>query len=202
MGLTTFALIQTVAPLPSILHGSSPHTRLKHLIRNVALSMLEGESSLALWRFIPYLNTPSKHFAQVLRRENCRAIICQEYEYSRFDCCVALGRRLGIPVFGTFQGGIWQWSFLERTLRSLAIRSCAGLITAPRHEVQRVLARYRISSDKIARIFNPVSSGLWNTDNRASERKQAREELGFAETARVVICHGRIDIQRKGLDYY
>jgi glycosyltransferase involved in cell wall biosynthesis len=186
--------------LPSILHGSSPSTRLKRLIRNVALNMLEGESSLALWRFIPYLNTPSKDFSQVLQSENCRAIICQEYEYSRFDLCVVLGRKLGIPVFGTFQGGIGQWSFLERTLRTFAIRSCAGLIIAPRHEAQRVLTRYRISPDKIARIFNPVSSGLWNANNREEERKQARQELSFAETARVVMCHGRIDIQRKGLD--
>jgi starch synthase len=162
--------------------------------------MLEGESSLALWRFIPYWNTPARDFSQVLQRENCRAIICQEYEYSRFDLCVALGRKLRIPVFGTFQGGIWQWSFLERTLRTLAIRSCAGLIIAPRHEIKRVLERYRIAADKIGRIFNPVSSGLWNTDNREDERKRARQELGFAQTARVVMCHGRIDIQRKGLD--
>jgi starch synthase len=41
---------------------------------------------------------------------------------------------------------------------------------------------------------------LWNTDNREDERKRARQELGFAQTARVVMCHGRIDIQRKGLD--
>jgi starch synthase len=41
---------------------------------------------------------------------------------------------------------------------------------------------------------------VWNTHNRATERETARRELGFSSTAKVVICHGRIDIERKGLD--
>jgi hypothetical protein len=51
--------------------------------------------------------------------------------------------------FWNISGGIWQWSFLERTLRTLAIRCCAGLIIAPRHEIKRVLERYRIAATRL-----------------------------------------------------
>jgi starch synthase len=180
--------------------NSGPKSLPSRLLRRVTRKLLEGDSPLALRRYVPYLSTRSKEFSQILQREQCRAIVCQEYEYPRFDCCTWIGKRLKLPVFATFQGGVWQWSWLERTLRHRAMRDCAGLIIAPRHEMQRVLHCYRIAPDKIARIFNPMSSGLWNTDNRADERKRARQELGYAATARVVMCHGRIDIQRKGLD--
>ena len=35
-----------------------------------------------------YLATPLKLIARELRREGCRAVLCQEYEYPRFDVCV------------------------------------------------------------------------------------------------------------------
>jgi starch synthase len=75
-----------------------------------------------------------------LRREGCGALICQEYEYARFDACVLLGRRMGIPVFATFQGGKRLWGTLQRFARPIALRHCAGLIIGPRQEIQRVQA--------------------------------------------------------------
>jgi starch synthase len=65
---------------------------MRRIMLRIARPLLQSESPLALWRFIPYLSTPSRHLARELRRERCHAIICQEYEYPRFDCCVALGK--------------------------------------------------------------------------------------------------------------
>lgn len=51
----------------------------------------------------PYLATSLGMLAHELRREGCQAILCQEYEYARFDACVLLGQLMRLPVFATFQ---------------------------------------------------------------------------------------------------
>lgn len=144
----------------------------------------------------PYLATPLLSLAHELKRENCQAILCQEYEYARFDACVLLGQRLGLPVFATFQGGDFQLSRLERWFRPTTIQQCAGLIIATQTEIQRVQARYQVPAAKIAQIFNPLDITHW----RSHDRQQARVNLGIPLHAQVVVCHGRIDIHRKGLD--
>jgi len=143
-----------------------------------------------------YLTTPLRLLARELRRENCDAILCQEYEYPRFDVCVLLGRMMRLPVFATFQGGDYQRSHLERVLRPLTVRACAGLVIATQSEVRRVRARYGIAPDKLARIFNPVDPDIW----RCVERAEVRAELGIPLDARVAVWHGRISIWKKGLD--
>src|SRR2546421_734069 len=40
----------------------------------------------------PYLSTPVTALAREVRRQACSAVLCQEYEFPRFDVCVALGR--------------------------------------------------------------------------------------------------------------
>ena len=144
----------------------------------------------------PYLATPLRTLAHELQREGCQAILCQEYEYARFDACVLLGQLMGLPVFATFQGGNFQTSRLERPLRPLTIRSCAGLIVASQTEVQRVQSRYGVPSSKIARIFNPLDLSMWN----GGDRQSTRTSLGIPQAALVVVWHGRIDLYRKGLD--
>ncbi|MBW4595697.1 MAG: glycosyltransferase family 4 protein [Brasilonema angustatum HA4187-MV1] len=144
----------------------------------------------------PYLATPLIELARELRREGCQAILCQEYEYARFDACVLLGQLMRLPVFATFQGGDFQLSRLERPLRPLTIRACAGLIVATQTEVQRVQSHYGVPSAKLARIFNPIDVANW----QAIDRAEARAALGIPHDAQVVVCHGRIDIHRKGLD--
>jgi len=99
-------------------------------------------------------------------------------------------------VFATFQGGDETQSFLEYPLRPLALRACAGLIIAPQTESQRVHVRYGVPTTKLARIFNPVDVTKWH----ATDRNQARAAIGIPLNARVVVCHGRIDFHRKGLD--
>jgi hypothetical protein len=58
-----------------------------------------------------YLSTPVDLLAIALEQEGCQAILCQEYEFARFDTCVGLGKRLGLPVFATFQGGMQRKVF-------------------------------------------------------------------------------------------
>lgn len=145
---------------------------------------------------VPYLATPLGLLARELRREGCAAILCQEYEYARFDACVLLGQWMHLPVFATFQGGNFQMSRLERPLRPLTLRACAGLIVATQTEAQRVQTHYGIAPSKLARIFNPIDLRMWG----AMERSEARAALGIPIDAQVVVYHGRIDIHRKGLD--
>ncbi|HEY9769019.1 MAG TPA: glycosyltransferase [Coleofasciculaceae cyanobacterium] len=144
---------------------------------------------------LPYLAT-LKLLARELKQENCRAILCQEYEYARFDACVLLGKLINIPVWATFQGGNFQLSYWERYLRPLTIEACAGLIIPAQTEIERVKQKYGIPSHKIAKIFNPMDV----TDWQATNRDEARNLLDIPLTSQLVVWHGRIEIHRKGLD--
>jgi glycosyltransferase involved in cell wall biosynthesis len=152
---------------------------------------------LALLReVVLYLTTPLGLVAHELRREGCNAILCQEYEYPRFDACVLLGKLMHLPVFASFQGGDYQTSRLERFLRPLTLRACTGLIIGTQSEIQRVCSRYGIPPAKLARIFNPIDLKIWN----ATDRREARAALGIPLDARVAVWHGRVSIRQKGLD--
>ena len=145
---------------------------------------------------LPYFATTPWALKRKLHRRAVGVILCQEYEYARFDVVTALGHLLGLPVFATFQGGNWQVSRLEKLTRPPAIGKCAGLIIGPATEAARVQAKYGIRSDKIARLPNPLDLTEWEP----MDREKARETLGLPLTARIAISHGRIDIFRKGLD--
>lgn len=143
-----------------------------------------------------YLSTPLDTFAQALEQENCTAILCQEYEFARFDACVWLGRRLGLPVYASFQGGDETQSFLETLPRRLALKACSGVVIATQTEIERVQRTYSVPNVKVARVFNPIDLTLW----QRQDQPQARQTLGIPDTARVVVWHGRVEIERKGLD--
>jgi glycosyltransferase involved in cell wall biosynthesis len=144
----------------------------------------------------PYLATPPHRLARVLRDERCTAVLCQEYEHPRFDVCVAIGRRVGVPVFATFQGGDEQHSRLERLSRRRALHRCGGLIIAPDAEAERVRRRYDLPPERIARLMNPVDLRIW----REGDRARGRTALGLPGDALVVAWHGQVQILRKGLD--
>jgi glycosyltransferase involved in cell wall biosynthesis len=143
-----------------------------------------------------YLITPLGRLTAEIRREKCTAILCQEYEYPRFDVCVVLGRLLGLPVFATFQGGNYQRTRLERFTRPLAVRFCTGLIIPSEAEEARVRTRYGVRPAKIARVFNPVDSEVWSP----VDGHTIRDKLGIPRAARVAVWHGRVSITKKGLD--
>jgi len=131
-----------------------------------------------------------------LKNERCSAILFQDYENPSFDVCVAFGKFLQLPIFATFQGGTQQRSCLERYIRPLALKLSSGLIIPTQIEVERVQAKYKLSNKKISRIFNPIDTEVW----KVVESIGIREELGIPLNAKVVVFHGRIDIQHKGLD--
>ena len=160
--------------------GTKTHPRLWRLLRDI----------------LPYTATPLYALLRELKRRRVNALLCQEYEYARFDIVVLLGRLLGVPTFATFQGGTWHSSRIESWVRPRTILRSAGLIIGPRDEAQRVKARYHLGEEKIARVPNPLDLHLW----RPIERASARRELGLSMEQRIVICHGRIDVHRKGLD--
>jgi glycosyltransferase involved in cell wall biosynthesis len=143
-----------------------------------------------------YLSTPVRLLARELRREGCGLLLCQEYDYPRFDLCVPLGRVLRLPVFATFQGAQRAVGPIEHGLRQLALRGCAGVIVGARSELERVHAHYQVPRSKLAHIPNPVDVRAW----RAVDRGEARAQLGIPAEARVVGWHGRVEMQRKGLD--
>jgi starch synthase len=145
---------------------------------------------------LPYFATPERSLWRELKRRKVRAILCQEYEYARFDIVTALGALLRLPVFAIFQGGNWHSSRLEKLTRPLTVRRCAGLIIGSSREAARVQAEYGVSSHKIARLPNPLDL----TDWEPMPQSEARQCLGIPISARIAISHGRIDIFRKGLD--
>jgi glycosyltransferase involved in cell wall biosynthesis len=144
----------------------------------------------------PYLSTPPRRLARVLREERSAAVLCQDYENPRFDVCVAVGRRTGLPVYGSFQGGDEQHSRLERWMRPRAMRRCAGLVVAPDAEAARLARVYRVPTGKVARIPNPVDAAVWG----GGDRRAGRAALGIPSDAQVVAWHGQVQVWRKGLD--
>src|SRR5262249_19512938 len=170
---------------------------------NQAFGQVRNAARLLLWpllvvmkEIVLYSTTPLKLIADELRREGCTAILCQEYEYPRFDLCVLLGRMMHLPVFASFQGGNYQRCWIERYVRPRAMRACNGVIIGSKVETERVQRRYGIPARKVARIFNPVDLTLWNP----IDREQARRALNMSLDVQLVVWHGRVSIQQKGLD--
>jgi glycosyltransferase involved in cell wall biosynthesis len=171
-----------------------PSPRLHQKLQGARDRYLPG--SRVMRSVLSYGSIPPRLLARELRRERCEAILCQEYEHARFDVCSLLGRLLRLPVFAAFQGGTAGASRLERPIRPLALRWCSGLIVGAGGELARVQSQYALPPAKLAQIPNPV-------DVQAKppfDRHQARERLGIDPHAVVVIWHGRVQIELKGLD--
>ena len=135
-------------------------------------------------------------FWRTLAAEGCDAVMTQEYEHPRFDVVAAGARRRGLPLFASFQGALPAGSALERRVRAGALRAASGLVIGPAVEAERVRARHGLPPEAICRLPNPIDLALWRPEPRA----RCRALLGIPERAVVVVCHGRIDIHRKGLD--
>jgi glycosyltransferase involved in cell wall biosynthesis len=206
--------LQTAGIRPVLFFASArvdAHVRWRHRPTGVTVHVFpspRGQQKLqgARDRFAPgskvmqsmlsYLSMPVRALVRELRRERCTAMLCQEYEYARFDVCVPLGRLLGIPVFATFQGKQRGASALEERVRRATVRASAGLIIGARSELARVRDRYRLPDSKLGHIPNPMDVHAW----RPVARDEARSLLGIPADARVVGWHGRVQIQPKGLD--
>jgi hypothetical protein len=94
---------------------------------------------------IRHFATPSRAVGAAIRAEGCTAILTQEYENPRFDVLIRLGRRLGLPVYATFQGGPPSATGIERCIRRRTVPAAAGFIVAPRPKATRLGATYGLS---------------------------------------------------------
>jgi glycosyltransferase involved in cell wall biosynthesis len=160
----------------------------------------------ARWRFAPrsavarsleaYVATPLRALRHELKVLGCAVILCQEYESARFDACVLLGRFTGLPVFATYQGAQHGHSAVETPARRLGVRWCNGLIIGSAVERDRVRVRYGLPGRKIAAIANPLDVRRWKPE----DRDESRRALGLPPGRRTVIWHGRVQVERKGLD--
>ena len=145
---------------------------------------------------VRYAATPGPDVSRVLQTAGCTAILAQEYENPRFDKLVRIGRQLGVPVFASFQGAPPPASWIERAVRRRTLRSAAGLIVASAPEAARLRRSYGIKADQVHAIPNPLDLDLWFPESREASRRA----LGLPLDATIVICHGRIELHRKGLD--
>jgi starch synthase len=62
-------------------------------------------------------------------------------------------------------------------------------------ERNRLQSEYGIVPPKVIRVFNPMGVTTW----QAMDRSEARHHLNISVEARVVVFHGRMQIQQKGL---
>lgn len=150
----------------------------------------------ALQDLVRYTATPAQAVSNILRETRCQAILAQEYEYPRFDRLVQIGRRLKVPVFASFQGAPPPVSRIDRVIRGRSLHAAAGLIVASVPEAERLQKEYGIDAGRIHAIPNPLDLDLWFPEPRDACRKA----LGFSPDATIVVCHGRIELHRKGLD--
>lgn len=143
-----------------------------------------------------WLRSPSRDLTAILAKEQCVALLAQEYEYFRFDLLVRLARSARMPIYATFQGGDLTLSAIERLVRARSLRQSDGLIVASARERERLAKAYPGLETPIANIPNPLDTSEWRPEGRA----EARELLGVPATDFIVVNHGRTDIGRKGLD--
>jgi len=147
-------------------------------------------------RLVRYAATPAGVVMAALRAEGCTAILAQEYEHPRFDILIGVGRRLGLPVYATFQGAPPPATRFERRIRRSTIRRASALVAASVPEADRVRRTYGLPADRVVTIPNPLDLDMW----RPASRRECRASMDLPETAAIVVCHGRIDMHRKGLD--
>jgi starch synthase len=180
-----------------VLPPSRTWRRLRPHIRGRWVAQPErGPVSRLARAVVPYAATTPFQLARVLREEACTSVLTQEYEEARFDVCVVLGRLLGLPVFATFQGGDLTRTRLERITRRPAVRAAAGFLVHDSREVGRLVARYGVDAERIARIPNPFDARTVPVVARG----EARRRLGLTPADRVVAWHGRVDVTPKGID--
>jgi len=199
------AALQAQGQRVVIVHASERVThpvRLVHPPTGAPVWFVRGERAAATGErpnrraIAQWARSPLAAFRRVLIQEGCGAILIQDYEHPRFDALTVLARRMGLPVFASFQGGDVTMSPIERRVRAFTLRSCQAIVVASRRERERLTAAYRLGPAKIVDIPNPVDTDIW----RAEPRGDARASLGVDPAAFLVVNHGRIDIHRKGLD--
>jgi glycosyltransferase involved in cell wall biosynthesis len=133
---------------------------------------------------------------QVLLRSD--VVLVQEYEEPRTDLLAWWAARRRLPMLASFQGGSppWHAAPVQRRVRSASVRRLAGVLVGDAEEGRRVRDAHGVPASRVHTVHNPVDTCVWVPRERAS----ARSRLGLPAGAFVVSWHGRVDVQRKGLD--
>jgi len=197
-GATGARIIILPAALPYRLlapHLSNPYGRTVAQVFGRVPPLLQA-ALFPVRETVLYLPTSPLLLRRAISRYGFAAILCQEYEYPRFDVTIAVGRIARVPIYGVFQGGNYQRSRLERLTRPPSMRAARGFIVPTTVEAARIRARYGIEDARIATVPNPVDTNEW----RPEDRLAARAKLGIPADARVVGWHGRVSMHKKGLD--
>lgn len=161
-----------------------------------ARSLHRRHNRRALRPIASYLSLPVLATLRELRYWGARAILTQEYEHARFDLLVLLGKVARLPVFASFQSGNAPLSKLERPVRPYAARTAAGLIIAPHAERERVHHAYGVPRSQI----HPIPNTFEMRVDDVPDLKAARAGLHISNAATVIVWHGRVSINAKGLD--
>jgi glycosyltransferase involved in cell wall biosynthesis/GT2 family glycosyltransferase len=190
------SLTMTVHTPTGVRVAALPPTRAYELVHRATRGR---RRSRALTGALQYLATPLVRVHRVLRSEGCDTVLVQEYESPRFDVLVRLSRRTGRRAFATYQGGNTtsggRWGrWIEAPIRRRSMRRADGFVIASAAELDRVATTYGVGTERLAHIPNPVMP------QPPVDRAQARRRLGLAADDAVVVWHGRVEIQRKGLD--
>jgi glycosyltransferase involved in cell wall biosynthesis len=101
-----------------------------------------------------------------------------------------------MPVFGTFAALTPRQQWWRRPLRHFALRLSSGLAICAGWELRRVTERYALPERKLARIYFPVDLSVWHP----SSKREMRALLGLPLDASIVVYHGAMSLQVKGLD--
>jgi starch synthase len=144
----------------------------------------------------PWLSTPRRAIRREVVGLGSAAMLCQEYEFPRFDACARISRTSAVPVFATFQGGNYRRWRTEQLVRRRSMHTCAGVIISSALEVERVKVAYGVEDDRIRSIPNPIDLEIWRPGDRAA----ARDRLGLPTRTALVVWHGRVQVEKKGLD--
>jgi glycosyltransferase involved in cell wall biosynthesis len=140
-------------------------------------------------------NTPVAAIEAVIREEKCDAIFMQDYESTRFDQCIRIGRRIGVPVFATFTGTNPQPAW-QKPFRRTTMQHAAGFVICAQSEIDRVRAAYDIPDARLLKLYYPLDPAIWYPEDRGA----ARQALGLDPAATIAVFHGMIHIRVKGLD--
>ena len=123
-------------------------------------------------------------------------ILCQEYEYARFDIAVLVGARLGLPVFASSRAATGRSAAWSGFFAAGPYAARAGSLSAPAAKPTGSRPGTACRATRSRSFPTGWMVDFWHAEDRAA----ARAALGLPADDRIAIWHGRVDIHQKGLD--
>ena len=142
------------------------------------------ETTRRAWPAAPLFSTTSPRLIGALRRLRPDVAVVQDYESARFDIAAAVLPLLGIPVVGIDTGGSAMPSRMP--WKRWTTGRARVLLAAHGAEAERARRQRRHGRVEVWPV--PVRTALYAPGDRA----EARERLGVARDARVVLSVGRL----------